>query len=121
MEDLIMEAISDYFASNPAAFTLLALFVVIVVLYSIVQKMIKLAIVVAFVILLSGGVFLFKDPGSMPDKIKQSVATFKEGSAAISDKFRSLWSDTKELGGKMKKVPGDLNKMLDASKESTGK
>ena len=116
-----MEAISDFFASNPAAFTLLAILVAVVVLYSIIKKMIKLAIVILFIVLVFGGVYFFKDPGGMPDKIKQSVATFKAGSEAISDKFSSLWSDTKELGGKMKKVPGDINKMLDASKEEAGK
>ena len=116
-----MEAIADYFAANPAAFTLLAILVAIVILYSIIQKMIKLAIVVIFLVLISGGVYFFKDPGSMPDKIKQSVDTFKNGSEAISDKFSNLWSDTKELGGKMKKVPGDINKLLDTSKEEAGK
>ncbi len=116
-----METIMDYFKANPAAFTLLSLAVVIVVLYSILQKMIKLAIVVVFLVLISGGVYFFKDPGTIPDKIKTSVETFKNGSEAISDKFSNLWSDMKDLGGKMKKVPGDLNKMLDTSKEQAGK
>lgn len=116
-----MEAISDYFASNPAAFTMLAIFIALFVLYSIFQKMLKLAIVVIFVVLVVGGVYFFKDPGSMPDKIKQTVTTFKDGSQAISDKFTSLWSDSKELAGKMKKAPSDINKMLDASKEQVGK
>jgi hypothetical protein len=118
---MFMETIMDYFKANPAAFTLLSLAVVIVVLYSILQKMIKLAIVVVFLVLISGGVYFFKDPGTIPDKIKTSVETFKNGSEAISDKFSNLWSDMKDLGGKMKKVPGDLNKMLDTSKEQAGK
>jgi len=116
-----MEAVSDFFASNPAAFTLLAIVIALFILYSIIQKMLKLAVVVMFVILIFGGVYLFKDPASAPDKIKQSVTAFKTGSEAIHDKFSSLWSDAKELGGKIKKTPGDLNKMLDSSREEAGK
>lgn len=116
-----METITEYFSSNPAAFTLLSIFIVIVVLYSIVQKMIKFAIIFVFVVLLAGGVYLFKDPASMPEKIKQSVEMFKNGGSEIGDKFSNLWSDTKNLAGKMKKVPGDINKLLDTSKEEAGK
>ncbi len=116
-----MEAISDYFASNPAAFTLLAIFIVVMILYSIAKKMIKFAIVVVFLVLLFGGIYLFKDPAGMPGKIKNSVETLKAGGGQIKDKFTNLWEDTKDLAGKAKKVPGDINKMLDTSNEQAGK
>ena len=105
-----MEAISDYFATNPAAFTLLAIFIVVLIAYFILQKFIKFAIVFVFIILLAGGIYLFKDPASMPGKIKSSVETLKAGGEQIGEKFSNFWQDTKELAGKAKKVPGDINK-----------
>jgi len=116
-----MDTISEFFASNPAVFTMLAIFIAVMILYSLIQKMIKFAIIVVMIVLLSGGVYLFKDPAGMPEKIKQSIETFKNGSDQIVDKFSSLWDDTRELAGKAKKMPGDINKMLDASKEEAGK
>ena len=110
-----MESVGAYFQANPAAFTLLAISLVVLILYFILSKLIKLAIVVLLVILLGGGAYLFKDPASMPDKIKTSVATFKAGSEAIGDKLSRFWQDTREIGGKVTKVPGEINKMLDTA------
>lgn len=117
----IMESVSAYFLANPAAFTLLAIFVVVLILYFILSKLIKLAIVFLIVVLLVGGVYLFKDPSTTPDKIKQSVATFKTGGEAIGDKFSRFWQDTKELAGKAKEVPGEINKLLGAADEDVKK
>ena len=116
-----MEAVSSYFSANPAAATLLTIFVVIMVLFFILKKFIKLTIVLLFIILLVGGVYLFKDPASMPDKIKQSVETLKSGGEQIGDKFSNFLQDTKNLAGKAKKVPGDLDKMLDTADEDVKK
>jgi hypothetical protein len=116
-----MEAISDYMAANPAAATLLTIFVVFMILYFILKKFIKLAIVVIFILLLVGGITLFKDPATMPDKIKSSIDTLKAGKEQIGDKFKNFWADSKELAGKAKKVPGDINQMLDTAKKDAGK
>jgi hypothetical protein len=121
MGDLIMESVSAYFSSNPAAFTLLTIFVVIMILYFILKKFIKLTIVLLFIILLVGGVYLFKDPATMPGKIKKSVETLKTGGDEIGEKFNKFWEDTKNLAGKAKKAPGELNKMLDTAKDEVNK
>ena len=112
-----MESISSYLAANPTVFTLLTIFSVILILYFILSKFIKLAIILLVVIQLFGGVSFFKDPAPMPEKIKQSVQTFKTGGEQVWDKFSSLWRDTKSLADKAKKAPGDINKLLDPSKD----
>lgn len=116
-----MESIAAYFTENPVVFTLLTVFVVIAVLYFILSKMIKLAMIVIFIILLFVGTQLFQSQGSMPDKIKKTVGTFKTGGEQIKDKFSSIWQDTKGIADKAKTVPKDINKLLDAAKEDAGK
>jgi hypothetical protein len=116
-----MESISAYFSAHPAAITLLTIFVVVIILYFILKKFIKLTIIVVFIIFLVGGVHLFKDPATMPDKIKKSVETLKTGGEQIGDKLSNFWKDTKNLAGKAKKVPGDINKLLNTTKEDVGK
>ncbi|MFO7569979.1 MAG: hypothetical protein R6W75_09295 [Smithellaceae bacterium] len=116
-----MEAISSYFAANPAVVTLLAIFLFLFILYTILKKFIKFAVVLIFVVLLVGGIYLFKDPASMPEKIRTGVETLKAGGEQIGDKFSNFWQDTKELFNKGKKVPGDINRMLDVSRETVGK
>jgi len=110
-----MESVGAYFQANPAAFTLLAISLVVLILYFILSKLIKLAIIVLLVILLGGGAYFFKDPASTSDKIKKSVETFKTGGEAIGDKLSRFWQDTREIGGKVTKVPGEISKMLDTA------
>jgi|LAHU01.1.fsa_nt_gb hypothetical protein len=116
-----MDSVSSFFSANPAAFTLLAVFVVVMILFFILKKLVKLAVVVAFVILLAGGVYLFKDPGSVSVKVRHATEILKEGKDQIGETFSSLFEDTKSLGGKLTKVPGDLNKMLKTAEEDTEK
>ncbi|HOG82842.1 MAG TPA: hypothetical protein P5249_07930 [Smithellaceae bacterium] len=116
-----MESVGAYFQANPAAFTMLAIFLVVMILYFILSKLVKLAIIVLLVVLLGGGAYLFKDPASMPDKIKTSVETFKAGGEAIGTKLSRFWQDTAEIGGKIAKFPAEINKQLDSSKDKAGK
>jgi hypothetical protein len=116
-----METVGAYFQANPAAFTMLAIFLVVMILYFILSKLMKLAVIVILVILLGGGAYLFKDPASMPDKIKKSIETFKAGGGEIGNKLSRFWQDTREIGGKVAKFPGEINKQLDSSKEEAGK
>ncbi|MRR17174.1 MAG: hypothetical protein EG826_12035 [Deltaproteobacteria bacterium] len=116
-----MDSVSSYFSANPAVFTLIVVCAAVLMLFFIFKKLLKLTIVFVFVVLLAVGVYFFKDPSSMPDKIKQSVEDFKSGGEQIGDKFASLFEDTKKLAGKAKEVPKDLNKMLDTAKDSVGK
>lgn len=116
-----MESVGAYFQANPAAFTLLAISLVVLILYFILSKLIKLAIIVLLVILLGGGAYFFKDPASTSDKIKNSVETFKTGGEAIGNKLSRFWQDTKELAGKAKEVPGEINEMLDTADKDVKK
>ena len=115
-----MDAISAYFASNPAAFTMLIVFIALAILYSLIQKMVKFAVIVLFIALIISGIYFFKDPASMPEKIHSTVSMFKDGGGEIADKLQNLWDDTKNLASKAKEVPGDINKLLDSSDEKTG-
>lgn len=115
-----MESLSAYFTANPESFTLLAILLVIVLLYFILRKFIIFTVILLILILLVGGVNLFKDPAAMPGKIKKTGETFVAGSQLMWDKFSSMWQDTKELAGKAKQVPGDINKLLDSANEDTG-
>lgn len=116
-----MECVYDYFSTHPAAYTLLAIFIVIVILWFVLSKFIKLTILLLFIILLVGGVYLSKDPATMPDKIIKYMETLKSGGEQLVDKVSNFWRDAKDLADKVKKVPDDLNKMLDTSKKDADK
>ena len=116
-----MDAVSSYFSANPAAFTLITICVVILMLFFILKKFLKLTIVFLFIVLLAIGVYFFKDPASMPDKIKQSVENFKSGGEKIGDTFSNFFDDTKRLTSKAKEVPSDLNKLLDTADKDVKK
>ena len=100
-----MDALFGYFTAHPTVFTLLTIFVVIVILYFILSKFIKLAVLLLIVILLAGGANLLKDPASMPGKIKQNVQTFVTGGEQIWRKVSGLWKDANDIADRVKKAP----------------
>jgi uncharacterized protein YjbJ (UPF0337 family) len=112
----IMESIAAYFAANPEKFTMFAIFIIIMLLYFIMSKLIKMAIVVIAVVLIIGGVNAFKDPAPMSVKVKKTAETFVTGAKQMVGRLGDFWRDSKEVAGEVKKLPGDLNKELnDAS------
>lgn len=109
-----MESISAYFAADPEKFTIFIFLVVVVLLYSFMSKLIKLAIVIIAAVLIIGGVNAFMDPAPMSVKVKKTTETFIIGAKKMSNRFGDFWRDSKEVAGEMKKLPSDLNKELNA-------
>jgi hypothetical protein len=68
-----------------------------------------------------GGIYFFKDPQKMPEKVKASVDLMKSGADEIGDKTSNFFRDSKMLFEKIKKMPGQINKLLKDSKEEAGK
>ncbi|HOD63350.1 MAG TPA: hypothetical protein PLA30_03190 [Smithellaceae bacterium] len=117
----MMDALFGYFTAHPTVFTLLTIFVVIVILYFILSKFIKLAVLLLIVILLAGGANLLKDPASMPGKIKQNVQTFVTGGEQIWRKVSGLWKDANDIADRVKKAPEEINASMKKAPEKTGR
>ena len=109
-----MESVTAYFAANPESFTLFVILAVVMVLYFILSKFIKLTIAVVLIVFIVGGVNVLKDPAPMPEKIKKTAETFVTGGKQLMNRFGDFWRDSKEMAGEAKKLPGDINKLLDA-------
>jgi hypothetical protein len=109
-----MESIGAYFAANPDKFTMFAIFVVIMIVYFILSRFIKLTIAVIAIVLVVGGVNLFKNPAPLPEKIKKTAETFIAGGKQLTGRFGDFWKDSKEVASEAKKLPGDINQLLDA-------
>ncbi|MDD3249012.1 MAG: signal peptidase II [Smithella sp.] len=116
-----MDALFGYFTAHPTVFTLLTIFIVIVILYFILCKFIKLAVVLLIVILLAGGASLIKDPASMPGKIKQNAQAFITGSEQIWHKVSGIWKDVSDIADQVKKAPEEIKSSLKTAQEKTEK
>ena len=116
-----MDAIIDYISAHPSVITLLVIFVVIMLLYFVFKQFIKLLMVALFILMAVGGYYYFKEPDKTAARIKQSIDTVQAGTDEITDKFKNFFRDTKELFNKGKKVPGDINRLLQDSNEKAGK
>jgi len=65
------------------------------------------------------GYYYFKDPSTVPEKIKESMETMKSGFNDVENKSKTLYKDSKELYKKTKDSSGDVNKLLkDSNKEA---
>lgn len=116
-----MDTIINYISAHPSVITVLVIFVVIVILYFIFKQFIKLLLIVLFILMAVGGYHYFKEPDKTAEKIKQSIETFQTGTDEITDKCKNFYRDTKELFNKAKKVPGDINRLLQDPNGKVGK
>ena len=108
-----MDAITGYFSTHPAVLVIGIIFIIILLLTSFFKNLIKLMLIMLFVLLAAFGYYYFKDPGTMPEKIKESVETMKAGINELTDKSKNFYKDSKDLYKKTKEAPGDVNKLLE--------
>ena len=116
-----MDTIVNYISAHPSVITLLVIFVVLMLLYFILKQFIKMLLVALVILMAVGGYYYFKDSDKTSERIKQSIQTFQTGTDEITVKCKNFYRDTKELFSKAKKVPGDINRLLQDPNEKKGK
>jgi Ca2+/Na+ antiporter len=116
-----MDTIVNYISAHPSVITMFVIFVVIVILYFIFKQFIKLLLVALVILMAVSGYYYLKEPDKTAERIKQSIDTFQAGTDEITDKWKNFYRDTKELFNEAKKVPGDINRLLQDSNEKAGK
>jgi len=110
-----MAAITGYLSAHPAVLVICAVIIVILFLQFTFKSMIKLVLIMFFILLAVFGYYYFKDPGTMPKNIMESI---ESGVNGFSDRSKSFFKDSKDLFNKGKEAPGDVNKLLkDSDKE----
>lgn len=116
-----MDTVTNYISAHPSVITLLVIFVVIILIYFVLKQFIKLLVVMLIILMAAGGYYFFKEPDKTTERIKQSIDTLQSGTDEIADKCKNFFRDTKELFNKGKKVPGEINRLLQDSDEKAGK
>jgi len=96
---------------------MLLIFLTIMLLYFIFKKLIKMILILMLVLFAVGGFFIIKDPNN----IQKTIDLFNSGMTEIKEKTTGMYEDLKDLFYKGKEIPGNINKMLDDSKEQVGK
>jgi len=100
-----MDAITGYIDAHPAVLIMIVIFVVIFILYFIFKKFIKFVLVLLFILLAAGGYYYFKDPATMPEKIKKSVDMMKSGINEVVDTSKRFIGTPRSYTKKAKKFP----------------
>jgi hypothetical protein len=109
-----MESIAAYFTSNPEAFALFVILSVVMILYFILSKFIKLTIAAIVVFFIVGGINVFSDPAPMPVAMGKTADILIAGGKSLGNRLGDFWRDSKEMAGEAKKMPGEVNDLLDA-------
>jgi len=112
-----MEAITGFITEHPSLLIMLLIFFTIILLYFIFKKLIKLILILFLVIFAVGGFFIIKDPNN----IQKTIDLFNSGMTELKEKSTGMYEDLKELFYKGKEMPGNINEMLEDSKEQVSK
>jgi predicted membrane protein len=116
-----MEEIINYISAHPLLITTVVFLVTIFLLNFIFKSLFKIILIGLAILMATVGYFYMTDPQKVPEPVKEMVETVKSSMNGFVDKSRSFYEDTKQLYRKGKAAPGDVNRMLEASKEEAGK
>lgn len=117
--DFIMDVITGYISAHPAVLIVGVIVIILFILNFAIKSIMKLILIVLFVMLAAFGYYALKDPGASPGIVTESVEIVKSGIDGFKEKSKSFFKDSKDLYKKSKAAPGEVNKMLDNSKEET--
>lgn len=116
-----MDAITGYMSAHPVVLVICVVLVVILFLQFTFKSLLKLILIMVFILLVAFGYYYFKDPSSVPEKVKTSVEAVEAGINGLSDKGKGFYKDSKELYKKGKEAPKDINNLLKNSEKELDK
>jgi hypothetical protein len=113
-----MDDILQYLAAHPLAIMAL-LFAVFLFVYFLFKQFIKMVLGVVIILLALGGYFYFKDPDHVWQNMKATLQKAWTQTGKAVETGKGAYQEGKTLYEKGKKLPGDIKKALDKSRETT--
>jgi multisubunit Na+/H+ antiporter MnhG subunit len=116
-----MDAMTGYISAHPAVLIVGVIVIILFILNFAIKNIMKLILIVLFVMMAAFGYYSLKESGTSMGILNESVEIVKSGIDEFKEKSKSFVKDSKDLYKKSKAAPGEVNKMLDNSKEETKK
>lgn len=101
-----------HFLSTPAGI-LAALFGALLILYFILKKLVKLALVVVLILFCVAGYHYFKDPATMPQKMKKTLEDAKVKTESAVAKGKSAYRQGRQIYEKGKDLSRAVDKLTE--------
>jgi hypothetical protein len=119
-----MEGIVRAMTEHPLA-AMAVCFAVLLIVYFLFKRLIKLALILIIVAVAIGGYFYFQHPESRPTNLKDAVVKARTGAGKALDQGKEAYEKGKELLDKGKNAvekgkdaAGDIGKLPDRNKEA---
>jgi hypothetical protein len=119
-----MEGIVRAMTEHPLA-AMAVCFAVLLIVYFLFKRLIKLALILIIVAVAIGGYFYFQHPESRPTNLKDAVEKARTGTGKALDQGKEAYEKGKELLDKGKNAvkngkdaTGDIGKLPDRNKEA---
>jgi membrane protein implicated in regulation of membrane protease activity len=106
---MIMEQVFHYL-STPAGI-LVAIFGALLILYFMLKKLVKLALLVVLVLFGLAGYYYFQDPATMPQKMKQTLQGARARTESAVEKGKGAYRTGREIYDKGKELSQTLDKL----------
>jgi hypothetical protein len=116
-----MDVITGYLSAHPAVFVIAVILIILMLLNFFFKSLIKLVLIMMFILLVAIGYYYFKDPSTVPEKIKASMETMQSGVNEIENKGKGFYDDSKDFYKKTKDDPESIGNMLEDSKKQVEK
>ena len=90
----------EYLSGQPIALIAFSMIVLIIV-YFIVKKLLKLALIFGLVLIALFGFYYYKAPGEFPGDVKGTMQSVREKTGEIVEKGKTVYQKGKEIAGEV--------------------
>jgi len=112
---MIMEQVFHYL-STPVGI-LVAIFGALLILYFMLKKLVKLALLVVLVLVGLAGYYYFQDPATMPQKMKQTLQGAKARTESVVAKGKGAYRTGRNIYDKGKELSQTLDRLKGAPQQ----
>lgn len=91
-----MDNFIDYILSQPIALIVLSA-IVLVIIYFIVKKVLKLALVFGLILIALCGYYYYKAPGEFPANVKSKIHDVREQTGGVMEKGKTVFQKGRKM------------------------
>jgi hypothetical protein len=112
-----MEALNSFVASSPIISVVILVLIVTLILYFTFKSLSKFVMILFVIFVVGLGYYYYQDP----EKVRDSCISMLSSVMDLSEKRKTFVQDSQDVLKKTKEAPGQVTKMLDASKKELNK
>jgi hypothetical protein len=96
----VLNDFMEYLSSQPIALIVFST-IALIIIYFIVKKLLKLALLFGLILIALSGYYYYKSPGEFPGNVKTTIQDVREQTGDMVEKGKTVYQRGKEIAGEV--------------------